>query len=155
MRLLPMLLMLSGACAANPYEACDLSWSGGDPALGEMLFADGTRLKGGSYNHTIRNGRLSAGTFTINVRADGAGELSFDDALVAGLPICRHLDRDNDSILFNDRDGSWITDATHTGTLAIASREGQELLGVVSAQLVSTVGGTREVTAAFRLGPTD
>ena len=150
-----MFLVFSSACAANPYEACDLTWSGGDPVLGEMLFSDGTRLSDGSYNHTIRNGRLSAGTFTINVRADGAEEPSLDDALVAGLPICRHLDRDNDSILYHDQGSSWITDETHTGTLAIASREGQELLGMVSAQLVSTLGGTREVTAAFRLGPTD
>lgn len=155
MRHVLILFTLVAACAGSPYDACDLSWSGDEPALGDMLFEDGTRLSGGSYNHTIRNGRLSAGTFTINVRADGVDELSFDDALVEGLPICRHLDRENDSILFNDSDGSWITDEDHTGTLAIASRDGQELLGMVSAELVSTGGATRQVKAAFRLGPTD
>ncbi len=155
MRHFLVLLSLVGACAGSPYDACNLSWSGEDPALGEIIFEDGRRLVGGSYNHTIRNGRISAGTFTVNVRSDGADEPSFDDALVVGLPVCRHLDRENDSILFNDSGGTWMTDADHTGTLAIASREGQELLGMVSAELVSTGGETRHVRAAFRLGPSD
>ena len=127
--------------------------------MGEMLFEDGSRLVGGSYNHTIRNGRISAGTFTVNVRSDGF-EPSFDDALIAGLPICRNLDGDNDSILFNDNTpgsgGPWVTDASHTGTLAIASREGQELFGMVAAELFWWPREeTRQVKAAFRLGPSD
>ena len=155
MRCLSIIFVLTCACGGSPYDGCDLSWTGEDPVLGEMVFKDGTRLAGGSYNHTIRNGRLSAGTFTINVRADGVDEPSFDEALMAGFPICRHLDRENDSILYNDSGGAWITDSSHTGTLAIASREGQELVGMVSAELISTTGAIRQIDAAFRLGPSD
>lgn len=155
MRLTGFVILLLSACAGSPYDACELQWRGEEPALGEMVFDDDSRLLGGSYNHLIRNGRVGAGTFTVNVRSDGASEGTFDEALQAGLPFCRDLDGDNDSILFNEGVTTWKTDDDHRGVLAIASREGRTLLGMVRADLVSTSGQQRTVMAAFRLDPSD
>ena len=40
-------------------------------------------------------------------------------------------------------------------SLGHCSREGQELVGMVSAELISTTGAIRQIEAAFRLGPSD
>jgi hypothetical protein len=148
MRPLLAICFLFSACAEP--DPCDLVWSGAEPALGTMVLDDGTVLSAGTWAAT----RLNAGTLTIDMRAMD-DEVTLGDALegFSGTPICRQLDNENDALIYQDN-GPWITDASHTGTVAIAAFEGGVVSGRFSATLKSA-GQSRSISGAFKLPARD
>ncbi len=133
--------------ACGPDSPCGVSWDGAEPELGTMVLSDGTVLTNGSWAPT----RINAGTLTIDVRAMG-NEATLSDALSGELPVCRTLDDQNDAIIYQDN-GPWITNASHTGKLAITEVTDEAIKGQFEATLKSTTGEERTVKGAFFVAP--
>ena len=130
--------------ACGPDSPCGVSWDGAEPELGTMVLSDGTVLTNGSWATT----RINAGTLTIDVRAMG-NEVTSGDALSGELPVCRVLDDQNDAISYHDldsRNNPWITNASHTGTLAITEVTDE----VIDNQPTRTIKGRFEATIESR-----
>lgn len=148
MRRLFVICFLFGACGES--DPCGLTWSGTEPALGTMVLDDGSVLSAGTWAAT----RLNAGTLTIDMRAMD-DEVTLGDALesFSGDALCRKLDDQNDALIYQDN-GPWITDSSHTGTVAIAAFEE----GVVSGRFSATLKGngqSRSISGAFKLPARD
>ena len=134
-------LFIVAAC--GPDSPCGVAWDGAEPELGTMVLSDGTILTNGSWATT----RINAGTLTIDVRAMD-GEPTLADALSGELPVCRTLDDQNDAIIYQDN-GPWITNASHTGTLAITEVTNEAIKGQFEATIKSTTGEERTLSGAF------
>lgn len=132
-----------GACGAD--APCGVAWSGAEPELGTMVLDDGTVLDNGTWAST----RLNAGTLTIDVRAMG-NEPALMDALEGEFPVCRTLDNQNDALIYQDN-GPWISDSSHTGTLAITAFMDGAVRGVFESEVKGRMGDTRTLRGAFNL----
>jgi hypothetical protein len=148
MRYLLVICFLFSACGES--DPCGLAWAGAEPELGTMVLDDGTVLSAGTWAAT----RLNAGTLTIDMRAMGS-EPTLGDELDAfsGEAVCRKLDNENDALIYQDN-GPWITDGSHTGTVAIAAFEDGVVSGRFSAQLKGN-GQSRSISGAFKLPARD
>ncbi len=110
-----------------------------------MILDDGTVLRSGTWAST----RLNAGTLTIDVRAMG-NEPALMDALDGEFPVCRTLDDQNDALIYQDN-GPWISDGSHTGTLAITAFLDGAVRGVFESEVKGRNGETRTLSGAFYL----
>jgi hypothetical protein len=146
---LGLCLALAG-CAASPYDACGLTWTGDEPLAGELVLDHGVTLVGGTYTRSDRSSRLNAGTFTIDVRSDRASEPALAEALDGGLPVCRNLDGQNDQVIYQGEGGPWISTDGAPGTLAIAAEEDGVVIGIVDV-VAERNGVTKRLYGAFRL----
>ena len=140
-----VLMGLWALAACGSDSPCGVAWDGDQPALGTMVLSDGTVLRDGTWADT----RLNAGTFTIDVRAMG-DEPTLGDALSGDLPVCRTLDDQNDAVIYQDG-GPWITDASHSGNLAVTEVSDGAIKGRFEATLRSTSGASRTLSGAFFL----
>ena len=142
-----LLIGLTAVVACGGDAPCGVTWDGAEPALGTMVLSDGTVLSNGSWAST----RINAGTLTIDLRAMDS-EPSLGDALDGTMPVCRTLDDQNDQVIYQDN-GPWITDSSHTGTVAITEFSSESVKGQFSVTLKSTTGETRELSGAFFVAP--
>jgi hypothetical protein len=143
-----LLIALTMVVACGTDSPCGVSWDGAEPELGTMVLSDGTTLSNGSWGDT----RINAGTLTLDVRAMG-DQTTLGDALTAGeMPVCRTLDDQNDQVIYQDN-GPWITNSSHTGTLAITEFSDEAVKGQFTVTLKSTTGDTRELSGAFHVAP--
>ena len=62
--------------------------------------------------------------------------------------MCRTLDDQNDAVIYQDG-GPWITDASHSGNLAVTEVSDGAIKGRFEATLRSTSGASRTLSGAF------
>lgn len=101
---------------------------------------------------------IMAGDVQLYIGRDQDGQ-RVDEAINAGdFPICVLLNDQSDGTTYAfvmASNGSFITDSTHTGTVAILGKEGDQLIGrfEFEAKQNSGSGTTRLEDGSFRLGP--
>ena len=84
-------------------------------------------MMGPCCDGTWADTRLNAGTFTIDVRAMGDEPTL---GMRSGDLVCRTLDDQNDAVIYQDG-GPWITDASHSGNLAVTEVSDGRLRGAL------------------------
>jgi hypothetical protein len=145
------------ACPGPPAESCSQSTvlpTDDDVAdgRGTATRSDGVAFdEAGSWNPTTLS--VTIGTLDMTVPNDETGDLVADLIGAGAFPICIPIGaRSEQTGSANLVDGGFVSDANHTGGVAILGRDGNTLLGRFSFDL-ATPSGT-ELTfsdGAFRL----
>jgi hypothetical protein len=162
--LAPVVLFVAGAncLPGDNDDACGLKSGKPDTPSGTLqatrdgnLYIANTGLRG--YKGTDRMD-IVAGDVTLYVGKDRDGK-RVDEQVAAGkFPVCVLLHENTDGTGYafvNATGSSYITDSSHTGTVAILAKEGDELLGRFEFRATRNSGGgtTTFEDGSFRLGP--
>lgn len=160
MRCLPLLALPSLLCLAcpAPSEICGLPTT----LPGDDDVADGrgtaTRSDGAAFDEAGSWSTVSldivVGTLTMTASADETGSRVADLIEAAAFPICVPIGQRSDtSGSANHVGDNLISDATHTGGVAILDRDGDTLIGRFEFDLVGAASGETVTFSdgAFRL----
>jgi hypothetical protein len=161
MRCLPLLALPSLLCVAcpAPSEICGLPTTlpGDDDVAngrGTATRSDGAAFdEAGSWSTVSLD--IVVGTLTMTASADETGSRVADLIEAAAFPICVPIgERSETSGSANHVGDNLISDATHTGGVAILAEEGGLLIGRFSVDLEApSTGEERSITdGVFRVG---
>ncbi|MBI5496719.1 MAG: hypothetical protein HY904_17025 [Deltaproteobacteria bacterium] len=162
-RLLLPLLAVAAGCSAFDRNPCSIT--GGEPDVPSGTLQanrDGTTYVAntGLRGYRLQNDRtnIEAGDITLQIGKDKDGNNVQDLIDRNKFPICILLDDQSDGTTYAQvRAGgvSYGTDSSHTGTVALTGKAGDELLGRFELEAVQNSGSgtTRLEDGQFRLGP--
>jgi hypothetical protein len=136
---------LLAACPGPPEEICGQSTA--LPTIDEG-FGEATRSDGEEFREEGNWGPAPASSITIGtldmIIANDEEGLAVDDLIADGaFPICvPQRDRSETSGAANLVEGGFVTNAEHTGGVAILGKEGDVLIGRFGFELVDNGGTT-------------
>ncbi len=136
--LLPLGLGLTSGCPGPVAESCGQSTAlpNVDDGVGEATRSDGEAFREEGTWAPAPSSSIVLGTLTMTITNDETGGV-VDDLIADGaFPICVPMaERSETSGQANLVDVGLVTDATHTGGLAILGKEGDTLIGRFSFDL--------------------
>lgn len=153
-----VVIALSACGPADPVEVCGLS--GAAPTADDVRDGfgraerDGQPFEEAGSWGAAPQASIDIGTLSLTVPYDETGTEVTDLIARRAFPICVRLGERSDTVgAGNLVDGGYITDAGHTGAVAILGEEGGLLLGRFAVELISSSEGaeTSFTDGAFRL----
>ncbi len=154
---IPLLVVMSGCGPGDPADVCGVS--GVPPTSDDVQNGFGQALRGGEIWKEEGswapgpNASIDIGTLSMVVAFDETGTQTSDLIARRAFPICVPLGERSPVSGNANFEGSFITDASHTGAVAILDEEGGFLVGRFEVEVVSPNDGTEIALGegAFRL----
>ena len=136
------------ACAGGEEDEEFCQQLGGTPTADEIASGRVTATQdGSSFNETgswsPTSGSLTGGLLDIIIQKDDSGERTADRVDAGDFPICITIGERSDTVgQANLVEGGYVSDSSHTGSLAIYAEEDGEIVGRFSFTLANTSGDT-------------
>jgi hypothetical protein len=139
------------ACSPDPGEVCGVSGvipEESEVALGRgEAMQDGAAFSGGASWAPGPNSSLDIGTLSIIIGVDESGTATADLIERGAFPICVPVgERDINSGSAQLVGTALVSDASHTGGVAILAESGGVISGRFAVDLADTSGGTTSFT---------